>query len=61
MDLEINQYYNSALEDQPDRLGRHVVADSDPEGALLLCKQIRQTENPLAPIFTNKQRSVEEI
>ncbi|MEC7810030.1 MAG: response regulator transcription factor [Actinomycetota bacterium] len=45
--------YNSALEDQPDSgwAGGIVVADSDPEGALLLCKQIRQTENPLAPIL----------
>ena len=44
---------NSALEDQPDTGwgGGVIVADSDPEGALTLCKQLRQTENPLVPIL----------
>jgi DNA-binding response OmpR family regulator len=44
---------NSALEDQPDTGwgGGIIVADSDPKEALLLCKQLRQTENPLVPIL----------
>ena len=44
---------DSALSDQPDTGwgGGVIVADSDPEEALSLCKQLRQTENPLAPIL----------
>ena len=44
---------DSALSDQPDTGwgGGVIVADSDPEGALSLCKQLRQTENPLVPIL----------
>ena len=43
----------SALEDQPDGGwgGGIIVADADIEGALTLCKQLRQTENPLVPIL----------
>ena len=45
--------YDSALSDQPDAgWGAGViVADTDPEEALSLCKQLRQTENPLVPIL----------
>ena len=44
---------DSALSDQPDAgWGAGViVADTDPEEALSLCKQLRQTENPLVPIL----------
>ena len=44
---------DSALSDQPDAgWGAGViVADTDPEEALALCKQLRQTENPLVPIL----------